>query len=373
MPDEGVATQMGGGDVSPDNLGGFDSDQSFMFTAEEGEHLASIENGDGLDGMETALGLQALEEENLKRQKAELSDDEDSDLDDLEDEDLSDIEDEDEDSEEEDDEDEDEVEDETPEPPKQTRASKRINQLVDQVKGYEQRIEQMQAQYDSHVSRLMQNQQQMYEAQLAEAQRSNAIMERQLQMLTGQKEEEEFNKLDPLDQFKIKQKRELMSSVQELVRKELQPLLTEQQQQKQQAAAERKKAAKSARFANYNRDADSVLAQKFPKVGDEDKQILKDLLITTAASYGKLPSQVSHVFDRAAKALGFQPKAKARKAKGAANTSKARKQLPRPPRGKGGAAASQRQATDYPDYHKMQSAGYRDYHEWRDAGCPLIK
>ncbi len=349
---------VGAGDAIPE---GFDGGDTIVFEHnDEGEYVPVQSSDAGLDGFETLLSLQDVPEP--YREEDPDPNEGNLDGDDLEDEDVL------------DDEPDEDLDEEDPEPEQQakpqTRVQKRIKKAIDQRDAALRRMEELQSNYEQQLHAVMQQQQHTYNAQLQAAQEQNQILAEQLRILVDGRQSEQRENLPEIERFKLDLEERALKRAKKALDPEVQSVRQELAQLKQERQQDRERREQAQRFRSYDMDADAVLQAGYSHVTDpQQKQILKDLLISTAAAYGKLPSQVSHVFDRAVTAFGVERKGKTKRKNPAV---KARQQLPRSVRTKGGAQPTQGQGNPRPSWAALEASEFRDLHEWRNAGAPLL-
>ena len=253
------------------------------------------------------------------------------------------------------------------------RAQKRIQSLANRNKQLEQHVQQQNQYFQQQLVAMQQQMQQQAKTGNNDAvARQLQMQQQQLQMLSQQKQKEEYSNLSPLEQLKVDILKEANTKSSSLAESQIAALRQEIQQdrasrQKQQQEAERK-----ARYDYYNHQTEvvtnQVLLDGFEK--EDAKKLSNDaeeMVLAMAGAYGIEPK------DAAARLKTYLDSyANARMAVRSKTTGKKIRKgraVPRP------AAGGRRKATKgmgMPSLSQLRKAGFDSHIDWIAANEPAV-
>lgn len=248
-------------------------------------------------------------------------------------------------------------------PESQGRASRRIQQLVEQNKTIQAQAEQQLQAQQRQMYDYMEQMRAQYDQQMQQ------VVGQYQALLQSQQAREEEQQLDEVGKFKKGLMTETDQLVAERVNAALAPLQQQMQAQQQAQMQAQQRAEQKARLDNFTAQAsrarEQVLMQGISDAfGDDDNSILDDMLLSYVAATNMPPDQAAMRF------RGMLDKLYAARIKGQSKSSvKPKGQVPPPPASSGKRSATQAYR---PSYSALTNAGYSDFIEWRDDGSPRL-
>lgn len=253
------------------------------------------------------------------------------------------------------------------------RAQKRIQSLANRNKALEEQVQQ-QNQYFQHQLATMQHQmmQQAKGGNNDAVARQLQLQQQQLEMLSQQKQKEEYSNLSPLEQLKVDILKEANTKSSSLAESQIAALRQEIQQDRATRQKHQEETERKARYDYYNHQTsvvtDQVLLNGFEK--DDAKKLSNDaeeMVLAMAGAYGIEPKdaavRLKNYLDSYAKAsMAIRSKTKGKKVRQG-------RAVPRP------AAGGRRKATKgmgMPSLSQLRKAGFDSHIDWIAANEPSV-
>ena len=266
---------------------------------------------------------------------------------------------------------------EEPEPEETTapgsRAQKRIQSLANRNKALEQQVQQQNQYFQQQLAQMQYQMQQQAKGGNNDAvARQLQLQQQQLEMLSRQKQKEEYGNLSPLEQLKVDILKEANSKSSSLAESQIAALRQEIQQDKAARQKQQQEAERKARYDYYNHQTsvatNQVLLNGFEK--EAVKHLSNDaeeMVLAMAGAYGIEPKDAAvrlkkYLDSYANASMAVRSKTKGKKVR----QSRA---VPRP------AAGGRRKATKgmgMPTLAQLKKAGFDSHIDWIAANEPAV-
>jgi hypothetical protein len=256
--------------------------------------------------------------------------------------------------------------------PTGTRAQKRIQALVAEKKKLQEELQGSQQVFMQQMQQQQFQIQQAYMKQMQEQAKQTEMLQRQLQLLTERKEEEDPN-LTPIERYE----KQMLKKAQELAKQQLNPEIEQLKQQiesdrrqREEFSKKQEMQAKLQMFTEQTKLASQqYIFKDFAKesVGALEEP-MQDMLLSFVASTGLPPEQAAQQFSK------FLDQYHRARLSGKVTTPKA--QAVRKSQQVPSVSNNEKQSSkiDYrPTWMALKENGYSSYLEWRNAGGPKLR
>ena len=253
------------------------------------------------------------------------------------------------------------------------RAQKRIQSLANRNKALEQQVQQQNQYFQQQLAQMQYQMQQQAKGGNNDAVAQQLqLQQQQLEMLSRQKQKEEYSNLSPLEQLKVDILKEANSKSSSLAESQIAALRQEMAHEKGARLKQKEDAERRARYDYYNHQtteaANNILLNGFEQ--DDAKKLSNDaeeMVLAMAGAYGIEPKdaavRLKNYLDSYARAtMSSRSKTKGKKVRQG-------RAVPKP------ASGGRRKATKgmgMPTLAQLRKAGYDSHIDWIAANEPAV-